>query len=210
MAFPMVHLLIADQWAQDKPELRECPAYFLGALAPDAIHMREPIKYPHDKNITHLNALPASRFDTHDLLSYWQARRSPFDLGYAIHVLTDVLWVRFYKDTYPTLIVGGHTDNTRYYPDANRIDARLYAEHAARPRLCALLAQAAAPDDHPLLSKAEIEGWRDRVIESFGKEPDTNPLKVFSYDDIDRLILHSADGIDALLREAMARRASIS
>ena len=32
MALPMVHLMMAWKWAQDKPELRENPDYYLGAV----------------------------------------------------------------------------------------------------------------------------------------------------------------------------------
>ena len=41
MALPMVHLLAAWAWAQDKPELKNNPDFYLGTLSPDAIHIRD-------------------------------------------------------------------------------------------------------------------------------------------------------------------------
>lgn len=207
MAFPMVHLLIAHKWAQHKPELFDSPEYYLGTLAPDAIHMRENCRYPEDKYVTHLNALPEYQRDSRALLAYWRVRSTPFDLGYAIHVIGDVFWVRFYKETYPTLIVNGHTDNARYYPDANRIDDWLYEQREERPKIWALLARARAPEDHPLLSAPEIEGWRDRVFASFERALDLSLPKVFTRGDIGRFIEDAPADIDALLRDAAATQA---
>lgn len=40
MPLPMVHLLTARRWAQNRPALRDCPEFYLGVIAPDAIHTR--------------------------------------------------------------------------------------------------------------------------------------------------------------------------
>ena len=39
MALLMVHLLVADLWAQGHPEYLDSPEYYLGAISPDAIHI---------------------------------------------------------------------------------------------------------------------------------------------------------------------------
>ena len=54
MALPMVHLHAAWLWAQDKPELRDNPDYYLGSISPDAIHVRDGSDKSR-KNAFHLN-----------------------------------------------------------------------------------------------------------------------------------------------------------
>ena len=41
MALTMVHLLVADRWAAEHPAYMDSPEYYLGAVSPDAIHIRD-------------------------------------------------------------------------------------------------------------------------------------------------------------------------
>ena len=54
MALTMVHLLVADKWAKGHPEYLDSPEYYYGAVAPDAIHIRDGNDKSH-KNEIHLN-----------------------------------------------------------------------------------------------------------------------------------------------------------
>ena len=40
MALSMVHLLLARRWARGHEEYLECPEFYLGAISPDAMHIR--------------------------------------------------------------------------------------------------------------------------------------------------------------------------
>ena len=54
MAYMMVHLLVARRWAEGHPEFLESPEFYYGAIAPDAIHVRDGNDKSH-KNEIHLN-----------------------------------------------------------------------------------------------------------------------------------------------------------
>ena len=54
MALQMVHLLTARLWALAHAEYRDCPEFYLGAISPDAIHIRDGNDKSH-KNEIHLN-----------------------------------------------------------------------------------------------------------------------------------------------------------
>ena len=139
MALSMVHLLLARSWARGHEAYLECPEFYLGAISPDAMHVR----FHADK--------------------YWRERFTPFDVGYGIHALTDGYWVPSVKRDFPDFV-----DPARdalipalYYNDVRQTDFRLYAEHPDRPRIFALLRQAVPPRDHPMLTAAELAQWRD-------------------------------------------------
>ena len=72
-------------------------------------------------------------------------------------------WVPSVKGDFPDLV-----DPARdvlipalYYNDVRQTDFRLYAEHPDRPRIFALLRVATPPEDHPMLTAAELSQWRD-------------------------------------------------
>lgn len=162
MAYPTLHLLVAAQ-ATSGTALAEEDAYLLGAIAPDAIHMRHGTCTSLGKRETHLLARGDGVAESEAYLA--AHGRAPFHLGYAVHVRTDRLWVRFFKEAYPALILpDGHVDPAAYQPDADWIDRALAAEVLPRTSILFRLARAVPPEDHPLLSAAEIGGWRDRYV----------------------------------------------
>jgi hypothetical protein len=156
MAGPIIHLLAAKEWAKGRPELIDCPEYYLGAIAPDAIHARAGTGKD-DKQRTHLSN--HSRLDLRPIAAYVRARTSAFDLGYVAHVLTDPFWVAAYKNMTGLLKADGHTDPEIYYREMNRAESALIDEG-----LFALLKKAEPPADHPLLSAEELDIWRGRVL----------------------------------------------
>ena len=120
MALPMVHLLAARRWAQGHPEYLECPEFYLGAISPDAIHVRDHDDKSH-KNAVHLNNWISPHPD--EVLAYWRTREAPFDIGYGVHVLTDGQWVPRYRRLVPqVLLPDGRVDTKRYYGDTLRTD----------------------------------------------------------------------------------------
>ena len=115
MALPMVHLLAAWDWAQDKPELRENPDYYLGASSPDAIHIRDGDDKSR-KNAVHFNNWRSP--DPDAVLAYWRKRFTPFDIGYGIHVLLDGQWAVDFRRTFPQMLLpSGKPDPKIYYND---------------------------------------------------------------------------------------------
>lgn len=162
MALPMVHLLAAWAWAQDKPELRENADYYLGAISPDAIHIRDGNDKSR-KNMIHLNNWRTP--DPDAVIRYWQERFSPFDVGYGIHVLLDAQWASDFRMRFPEMLrPDGKPDPEIYYNDTIITDFELYETHPLRSWLMDKVARGTAPADHPLLTQAEFEGWRRETL----------------------------------------------
>ena len=86
MALSMVHLLLARSWARGHEAYLECPEFYLGAISPDAMHVRF-----HDdksrKDEFHLGNWGSVHVER--VHEYWRERFTPFDVGYGIHALTD-------------------------------------------------------------------------------------------------------------------------
>jgi len=162
MALSMVHLLAAHRWAVGRPEYFESPEYYLGAISPDAMHIR----FHNDKsrkNEFHLgNWVSVAEENVH---AYWRERFEPFDVGYGIHVLTDGHWIPSVKRDFPELVNElGNVRPMPYYNDVYQTDYALYRDAPEREHLFELLKIARAPKDHPMLSAAELSQWRDEQL----------------------------------------------
>lgn len=162
-----MHLLIADAYAYDKPWLSDNAEYYLGVIAPDAIHMRSGTVTSVDKYGTHLK--PTGPDGLREVVAYWMAQtRLPFHIGYGVHIITDRLWTRHYPIVFPSLMrPGGSTITEIYRPDADWIDRTLQIQSPNSIRLFKMLQQATAPPSHPLLTTNEIDQWRWHVIHEY-------------------------------------------
>lgn len=162
MALPMVHLLAAWRWAQDKPELKDNPEYYLGAISPDAIHIRDGNDKSH-KNEVHFNNWRSP--DPNRVLGYWRENAAPFDIGYGIHVLLDGQWTLRFKQRLPQMLLPSGKPNPQiYYNDTCFTDFALYETHPQLSLLMELLKQAIPPSTHPMLTAEEFLGWRDEIF----------------------------------------------
>jgi hypothetical protein len=167
MPLPMVHLTVAVRRYESDGTLP--PAFLLGSLAPDAIHMR-PGAGREDKARTHLLAPPdtADHAAIRDLLGrYRTADRelADFAAGYAAHLLTDRHWAEavyrpFRRALPPTLDPVSRRE--LYYRETDQLDFDLYHHMPWRPRVWELLALAPARDFAGLLKAAEIGRSSDR------------------------------------------------
>ena len=199
MALPIVHLLVARGWAKDKPALADCPAYYLGAIAPDAIHVR----YHDDKsrkNEFHLGNWLSPHPE--QVYAYWAEHCSPFDIGYGVHVLTDASWVPRYKAAFPGLLrQDGKIDVGQYYNDVWRADFELLRRRPETGELLSLLRLAEAPEGHPYLTRAEFEAWRDIVLEAYEKPcPAANEARYITADYVEAFILYAQDFLNETTR----------
>ncbi len=102
MPFPIVHLLVARELLAHVPAPAELPQWYLGAVAPDAVHFRSAFT-PASKCQTHLcppGWIWAQSKELADwrrsVLAFYAARRGEdepdFWCGYCAHALLDVLW----------------------------------------------------------------------------------------------------------------------
>ena len=176
MALPMVHLLAAWAWAQDKPELRENPDYYLGAISPDAIHVRDGDDKSH-KNEIHLNNW---RYPDPDrVLAYWLERNAPFDIGYGIHVLLDGQWAVAFRKRFPEMLLpDGRPDTSIYYNDTVIADFSFYKESPLTPFFFDMIRRGKAPADHPQLRLHEFEAWRSDTLAFYDRPcPKSEPVR---------------------------------
>ena len=143
MALPMVHLLAAWNWAQDKPDLRDNPEYYLGAISPDAIHIRDGSDKSR-KNEFHLNNWRSP--DPDAVYHYWLKHSSPFDIVYGIHVLLDGQWAAGFRRDFPQMLLpNGRPDPDIYYNDTCVTDFFLFNNIPEAPMLMVLAGKGRAP-----------------------------------------------------------------
>jgi hypothetical protein len=170
----MVHLSAAHCLIQDHG-YPDSPAFYLGSLAPDAIHMR-PGTDQKDKHAVHLVDESGPRLDRVRALLAEARPAASAELrtliaGYVAHILTDVAWraeiilpfrrPRVERMPYPEL-------RTLYYAETDKLDLDLYDEQPWRPAVWKKLRAAQAEDVElegvTLLTAGEIDAWRVRTL----------------------------------------------
>ena len=181
MPLPMVHLAIAVRLAA-RHDQRPSPAFLLGSLSPDAIHMR-PDHTQADKQNTHLSPDTSDHPRVQALLAeHTQDTLSGFAAGYAAHLLTDRLWLEQRNPMFSSDGLAGLDEaaqRTLYYAETDQVDFNLYHGASWRQDIWRRLAAAEAVEFPPLLSAAEIAAWRDRTLRWFTEikhEPKITPL----------------------------------
>ena len=176
MALTMVHLIVADLWAQGHPEYLNSPEYYLGAVSPDAIHVRDHDDKSRKDEIHLYNWRTLHR---EPIEAYWRGRRAPFDIGYGVHVLTDCQWVQRYLYKLPAILrPDGKLDVNIYYNDTFVTDFDLYAHLPRLHQLMELIARADVPDDHPLLTEYEFTEWRKIILDAYQRPcPKDDPVR---------------------------------
>lgn len=167
MPYQMIHLLIANAFAENQPVLLNNPEYYLGVIAPDAIHARSDTITAREKYDTHLK--PTGPDGLSEVIAYWvDQKRNPFHIGYGLHVITDRLWTRYYPFAFPSVMhESGGTRTEIYRPDAEWIDRTIYKQSPNAKHLLGLLQVAVPPVAHPYLTADEINTWRHMIIKAY-------------------------------------------
>ena len=206
MALTMVHLAVADLWAERHPEYGESPEFFYGAISPDAVHVRDGSDKSH-KNEVHLNNWISPHPD--DVIRYWLERSQPFDIGYGVHVLADSQWVPRYKQTLPGILLPNGLLNTDiYYNDTFVTDFRLLATRPRLQAILALLENAQTPRDHPLLEGYMFSQWRKDLLEAYrGECPRHEPVRFIGEAYVDAFISDSIPLIEDTYQKFLKFRA---
>jgi len=189
MPLPMVHLAVAVRLvvareptgspeSADTPESTDSAEFYLGSIAPDAIHTRDGAGrsekldthfahgYPRQYDLGALGAMLAEHRVGGELVSFAE--------GYAAHVLTDRLW----QDTLVAAFrqrmqrEGAELDlRALYYRDCDKLDFDIYDTAPWRSAVWGYLSAAAVCDFSPFLTASEIAAWRDRVLGWFDQNP---------------------------------------
>lgn len=165
MALLMVHLLAVQRWAESHAEFKYSPDFYLGAISPDAIHIRDKDDKSR-KNEIHLNNWTVAHPD--EVIEYWKVHNTPFDIGYGLHVLTDCQWVQSRNIYFPHLILPDGRLNTKvYYADTCSTDYRIYHRDDNSRWLFEMVEKGKAPADHPLLTEYELSQWQVEKVEEY-------------------------------------------
>jgi hypothetical protein len=199
MPLPMVHLGIAKNIHESGFSLTEVPQYYLGSIAPDAIHMRSNSEKT-AKSKTHLIPADKTRIDLDEreylrfLLDFIEqnqfAAGSDFLWGYCMHVYSDLLWTKtvytdfmekYEKDASPI-----QDKRMAYYNDTDIIDQILFNEIGWRDDVWQQLQIAEGIDLPGLLTAAEMNAWKERTLHWFdsGKSRHKNPVRYMTKTDI--------------------------
>ena len=93
MPLPMVHLVVANRLV-DSMEIGDPAGFFLGAISPDAVHMRANFTREH-KAISHLSTgTDKAQWFTNAVAFTKEgiSAADAFAIGYGIHLMTDAVW----------------------------------------------------------------------------------------------------------------------
>jgi len=216
MPLPMVHLAIAVR-THELIGSELTPAFLLGSIAPDAIHMR-PNTTRNDKQKTHLLPDASDPKDQHigRLLDRYRARGPKaidFAEGYAAHILVDRAWTETVLESLRRQLPAAmpHAElRSLYYQESDQVDFDLYHKAPWRPAVWGLLAQAQPIDFEPLLAADEIARWRDRTLnwfESLKQEPMIEPAYITAVL-VQAFVLEMANMLAPYLREWKQRHIS--
>ena len=181
MALLMVHLLVAELWAQDHPQYLNSPEFYLGVISPDAVHVRDHNDKSHKDEIHLYNWRTLHR---EPVEAYWRQRSAPFDIGYGVHVLTDCQWVARYMERLPEIIKpDGLLNVDIYYNDTFATDFELYRNLPRLQTIIDMLPKAVVPDDHPKLGYREFSEGRRLMVEAYhGACPAKEPVRFITRD----------------------------
>lgn len=196
MALLMVHLFVAERWARRHLEYSDSPEFYLGAISPDAIHIRDRDDKSH-KNEIHLNNWGSPHPE--EIIRYWKTHHTPFDIGYGIHALTDAQWVPRFRERLPEILNPDGTVRTKiYYNDTFLTDFEIYRENELGKYLIDLVEAGQAPADHPLLSFYELDEWRKMMVDNYrsGCPPTNDPVRFINREYVEEFIEECQDFLD--------------
>lgn len=206
MPLPTIHLLVAEEVAH-RTGMGLSGRCLLGAIAPDAVHMRKDSTLD-DKHETHLR--------TEGLKHSWPAaiqllsncRRDPFTTGYALHVMTDFLWINGpWRDFTRSLPGDLPTEEIKkiYYRDMNHIDNWLFRQAGSR-RLWDALLKAPITALPQYVSLGEVSAWRrDRYLRLMEARR-SQPAGYITLDITRRFITEAGQRLAGPVQEALTSR----
>lgn len=207
MPLPMVHLSTAVKI--NTLQGYKSPEFYLGSISPDAVHMRTGFVRD-DKTRSHCNARVLAAIDELDTLCIMiekcVGKEREFQLGYLVHILTDLFWedtmLKTYWERYEADPSPIQDKKMGYYNDTDQLDFAFYEQESWRQEVWEMLAQAEAFAVKEAVSKDEVTAWKRRTLNwySSGKSQHTNPIKYINYEDLDAFTSYAAQKCDEYLR----------
>ncbi|MGI5878626.1 MAG: hypothetical protein ACOX7W_08465 [Christensenellales bacterium] len=206
MPLPTIHLLVTEAVAH-RTGMGLSGKCLLGSIAPDAIHMRKGSTLD-DKHNTHLRTDGLHKSWETALSMLRDCRRDPFVTGYALHVMTDYLWILGpWREFTRKLPEGLSSDEIKriYYRDMNHIDNWLFRQAGSRRLWDALLK--APPTAMPqYVSLGEVSAWRRNRYVRLLDERRSQPAGYITLDTARRFINETGQRLAGPVQEALSGR----
>lgn len=197
MALLMVHLLVAQRWAQEHEEY-DCPEFYLGVISPDAVYVRDGSDKSRKDEI-HLHNW--NELHPGEVIAYWREHNTPFDIGYGVHVLTDAQWAPHFRKCFPEILhPDGLVKTDIYYNDTFATDYQLYHECGGEA-LFDLTLKSALPAVHPLLEREHFDAWRRMMADQYKKhQQPEQPVKFIDRKFVEQFIVDSQNILNEVYR----------
>ena len=210
MPLPMVHLGVAHLLTETLA-VRDPGSFYLGSIAPDAVHMRAGTYQSEWKLKSHLRE--SRQIEKHAVIGHALAflrnhADSPerdFFAGYGVHIITDILWNQtLLADFNRAFQEDGGLPEERsgvYYNATDRLDFELFHRMPWRPAVWDALAGSHGADADGLVSAAETDAWKERTLHWYdsGESQHKAPVRYFTYDGITLFIAYAAEETGRLL-----------
>ena len=192
MPLPMVHLAVAEK-VSSALEITDPGSFWLGSIAPDAVHMRENFRSEY-KLASHLrDSMETSKEIVleraiHMIRTADGCQNRDFTVGYGVHVATDMIWNRTifedFKQRYQEAGFPADDQKSVYYNDTDQLDFVLFERLPWRERVWQEFEQCESVGMNGLVSADEAECWKQRTLHWFdgGGSQHKAPIWFFTYD----------------------------
>jgi hypothetical protein len=187
MSFNMTHLIVSDEVSKIfAKNILDLPQFFLGNLAPDAVHQREGY-IPDFKKHSHLcvgderwgmitNNDEWKESIVNFLFSIKRTENHDFILGYCCHLITDVLsnvalWIPF-KQKYPKETWHNSGYGNLFHQETNMVDIELTISWHKKNFYWITLEKSKGVDLDGLVFAEEVSRHKDIILNDWytGKE----------------------------------------
>lgn len=203
MPLPMVHLGVARILAESA-EICESAQFFLGSIAPDAVHMRAGNYRSEWKLASHLR--PSRDFSKEQVMRdavefirvHDNSGERDFFAGYGVHIITDLLWNQSifadFKRAYEEDGLPPEKRDGVYYNAADRLDFELFHRMPWRSDVWCSLMTGHGVDADGLVSAAEVDAWNRRTLHWYdgGESQHKEPVYFFTYEKMVEFIGYAA------------------
>ena len=205
----MVHISVAKNLIDLGFDLTNAAQFYLGAISPDAIHMRQDTdnfsKYNTHWSIDKIwHEMDEDEYFSFvvDFINKNKAEAdNNFLWGYGVHILTDMYWNKStytkFEENYKNDTAPIQDKRMAYYNDTDILDQILFNECVWKEDVWTLLQNTNDADFLDLLSAEEINLWRERTLHWYdsGESQHKNPVKYITKADIENFIRKCSEKI---------------
>ena len=196
MPYPMSHFYIAEYLlGTEKIKIKDIPQFYLGTLAPDAVHFRK--GYSRIQKMTSHLYISLNKRNTDEFVDNWKNNVKNFYfennskeiyeflLGYCVHIMADIY---AYKNIWiPFKLTFGEEQERMYERDMLQIDLELFQKGGYRTRVFPRLSESREFDFLELLKKNDLIGLKYNILNiQYNNQPiaNTSTNTYISYDNM--------------------------